>query len=105
MLLSSTGSNRIFYEKPLASKSLSETHSSLTLATSEFQDIDISLKVKTKEQLRQGSAPNPWEAAWVMWRYQADWHHYYFIFKSNGIELGKKQNEIQSDSHMFLYTA
>jgi len=105
MLISSTGNNKVFYEKPLAAKSASETHSALTLSTSQFQDVDIYLKVKTKQQLRQGSPPNPWEAAWIMWRYQDDWHHYYFIFKPNGIELGKKQNDSQSDSQVFLFTA
>jgi hypothetical protein len=63
------------------------------------------LKVKTNKQLRQNSAPNPWEVAWIMWRYQDDWHHYYFIFKPNGIELGKKHNENQAEEQIFLYTA
>jgi hypothetical protein len=41
---------------------------------------------KTDKQLRQNSTPNPWEVAWIMWRYQDDWHHYYFIFKPNGVD-------------------
>ena len=40
-----------------------------------------------------------------MWRFQDDWHHYYFIFKPNGVELGKKQNENQAEEQIFLYTA
>jgi hypothetical protein len=55
--------------------------------------------------LRQNSTSNPWEVAWIMWRYQDDWHHYYFIFKPNGVELGKKQNENQAEEQIFLYTA
>jgi hypothetical protein len=105
MLSSSATSNEVYYEKPQASKSPDETHSSLTLSTTLYRDLDVYLDVRTKEQLRRGSLPNPWEAAWITWRYQDDWHHYYFIFKPNGIELGKRQNDIHSDSQIFLFTA
>ncbi len=97
--------NTIFYEKPKISTSSNETHAALTLTTQAYENVEIQLKVKTSEQLRQNSTPNPWEVAWVMWRFQDDWHHYYFIFKPNGIELGKKQNENQAEEQIFLYTA
>ncbi len=97
--------NTVFYEKPKASTSVNETHAALTLTTQTYEDVEIQLKVKTSEQLRQNSTPNPWEVAWVMWRFQDDWHHYYFIFKPNGVELGKKQNENQAEEQIFLYTA
>jgi hypothetical protein len=100
-----TDTNTVFYEEPKTSTSPNETHAALTLTTQTYEDVEMHLKVKTNKQLRQNSAPNPWEVAWIMWRYQDDWHHYYFIFKPNGIELGKKQNENQAEEQIFLYTA
>lgn len=97
--------NTVFYEEPKTSTSPNETHAALTLTTQTYEDVEMHLKVKTNKQLRQNSTPNPWEVAWIMWRYQDDWHHYYFIFKPNGIELGKKQNENQAEEQIFLYTA
>ncbi len=95
----------VFYEEPKTSTSHNETHAALTLTTQTYDDVEIQLKVKTNEQLRQNSTPNPWEVAWIMWRFQDDWHHYYFILKPNGVELGKKQNENQAEEQIFLYTA
>jgi Domain of Unknown Function (DUF1080) len=97
--------NTIFYAKPKTSTSPNETHAALTLTTQIYEDVEMQLKVKTNEQLRQNSTPNPWEVAWIMWRFQDDWHHYYFIFKPNGVELGKKQNEDQAEEQIFLYTS
>jgi hypothetical protein len=97
--------NTVFYEEPKTSTSPNETHAALTLTTEAYEDVEMQLKVKTNEQLRQNSTPNPWEVAWIMWRFQDDWHHYYFIFKPNGVELGKKQNENQAEEQIFLYTA
>jgi Domain of Unknown Function (DUF1080) len=97
--------NTVFYEKPKTSTNPNETHAALTLTTQVYEDVEMHLKVKTDQQLRQNSTPNPWEVAWIMWHYQDDWHHYYFIFKPNGIELGKKQNDNQAEEQIFLYTA
>jgi hypothetical protein len=101
----SNNNNTVFYEKPKASTNPNETHAALTLTSQVYEDVEMHLKVKTNQQLRQNSIPNPWEVAWFMWRYQDDWHHYYFIFKPNGVELGKKQNENQTEEQIFLYTA
>ena len=103
--LTATDNNTVFYEEPKTSIRQNETHAALTLTTQTYEDVEMRLKVKTNMQLRQNSTPNPWEVAWIMWRYQDDWHHYYFIFKPNGIELGKKQNENQAEEQIFLYTA
>jgi Domain of Unknown Function (DUF1080) len=103
--ITSTNNNTVFYEQPKTSTSPNETHAALTLTTETYEDVEMQLKVKTNEQLRQNSTPNPWEVAWIMWRFQDDWHHYYFIFKPNGVELGKKQNENQAEEQIFLYTA
>jgi hypothetical protein len=98
-------SNTVFYQRPKTSTNPNETHAALTLTTQVHEDVEMHLKVKTNQQLRQNSTPNPWEVAWIMWRYQDDWHHYYFIFKPNGVELGKKQNDNQAEEQIFLYTA
>ena len=100
-----SNSNTVFYEKPKTSTNPNETHAALTLTTQVYEDLEMNLKVKTNQQLRQNSTPNPWEVAWIMWRYQDDWHHYYFIFKPNGVELGKKQNDNQAEEQIFLHTA
>ena len=97
--------NTVFYEQPKTSTSPNQTHAALTLTTQTYEDVEMHLKVKTNKQLRQNSTPNPWEVAWVMWRYHDDWHHYYFIFKPTGVELGKKQNENRAEEQIFLYTA
>jgi Domain of Unknown Function (DUF1080) len=103
--LAATENNTVFYEEPKTSIRPNETHAALTLTTQTYEDVEMYLKVKTNKQLRENSMPNPWEVAWIIWRYQDDWHHYYFIFKPNGIELGKKQNENQAEEQIFLYTA
>jgi hypothetical protein len=46
--------------------------------------------MRTVRQLRTGSAPNPWEAAWALWHYTDNEHFYYVILKPNGWELGKE---------------
>jgi hypothetical protein len=104
-LTTTTHNNTVFYEKPKTSINPNETHAALTLTTQSYEDMEMYLRAKTNQQLRQKSTPNPWEVAWIMWRYQDDWHHYYFIFKPNGVELGKKQNENQAEEQIFLYTA
>lgn len=103
--LAATENNTVFYEEPKTSIHPNETHAALTLTTQTYEDVEMYLKVKTNKQLRENSMPNPWEVAWIIWRYQDEWHHYYFIFKPNGIELGKKQNENQAEEQIFLYTA
>jgi hypothetical protein len=43
----------------------------------------------TTKQLRT-PAPNPWEVAWVVWNYTDNNHLYYFVLKTNGWEVGKR---------------
>lgn len=99
------GANNVFFEHPLASSSSSETHAALVLTTSQYDDFELSLDVRTDDQLRQGGTPNTWEVAWIMFRFGDNWHHYYFTLKTNGIELGKKDNDRQAEEQVFLYTA
>jgi hypothetical protein len=54
-------------------------------------------------QLREGlNPPNPWETAWIQFNYLDEWHQYYFILKPNGIELGKKDNNMQLEQQIYL---
>lgn len=108
-----TGKN-VFYEKPgIANspstinpdgKTTSGTHSALVLSTQKWQNFKLSLDMRTNQQLRQGT-PNSWEVAWVMFRFADDWHHYYFVLKTTGIEFGKKDTNCQCEQQVFLYTA
>lgn len=77
-------------EQPQASTSAGETHASLALGWNVNGNFTYTVSVQTVQQLRTGSAPNPWEVAWVLWNYTDDHHFYYFIPKPNGWELGKE---------------
>jgi hypothetical protein len=85
-----------------APTSPSETHSALITSKKTWSNVTFSVNETTLEQLRVGSAPNPWEVGWLMFRFQNLQNYYYFILKPNGIELGKKQG---SDAQIFLVTA
>ena len=61
----------------------------------------FSYTLTTLGQLRLGSAPNPWEVGWSMFRFRDLHDYYWFILKPNGWELGKKQG---SDVQIFLAT-
>lgn len=78
-----------------------ETHSSLLTTKQTWQDATISCTTSTLRQLRRGSAPNPWEVGWLMFRFKDLHHYYWFMLKTNGFELGKKQG---SDTQVFLVT-
>ena len=67
-----------------------ETHSALLTSKRTWSDQTFSFTTTTLAQLRQGSAPNPWEVGWVLWHYTDNTHFYSFIAKPNGWELGKE---------------
>jgi hypothetical protein len=75
------------------------THSALITSRRTWSDQTISFTTTTLNQLRTGSAPNVWEVGWVMFRFRDLANYYYFIVKTNGFELGKKQG---SDAQIFL---
>jgi hypothetical protein len=77
------------------------THSALVTSKSTWGDQTISVATTTLQQLRVGSPPNPWEVGWVMFHFRDLHDYYYFILKTNGFELGKKQG---SDAQIFLVT-
>jgi hypothetical protein len=84
-----------------APSSPAETHSALLTSNTTWGDQVFSYTAATLAQLRTGSAPNPWEVAWSMFRFTDLSHYYWFIVKPNGWELGKKQG---SDTQIFLAT-
>jgi hypothetical protein len=99
-----SGGNNILYEFPKISTQSGETHSSLILSTQKFSNSIIELDMRTGKQLRQNSPPNTWEAGWIMWRFADDFHHYFFVLKTNGIEFGKKDNNCNCEKQVFLNT-
>ena len=84
-----------------APSSPDETHSALLIGSQTWGDQTISLRMNTLSQLRTGSAPNVWEVGWVMFHFRDLENYYWFILKTNGYELGKKQG---SDTQIFLDT-
>ncbi|HEY7111023.1 MAG TPA: family 16 glycoside hydrolase, partial [Nitrososphaeraceae archaeon] len=96
--------NNILYEFPQTSKQKGETHASLLLSTQKVSNGIIEFDMRTDKQLRINDPPNTWEAAWVMWRYVDDFHHYYFVLKTNGIEFGKKDTSCHCEEQVFLKT-
>ena len=96
--------NYVFFEYPMTSTNENETYATLVFTTSKFKNFILSLDVRTDKQLRQNSPPNSWEVAWILFRYVDDFHHNYFILKTNGIELGKIDNIVQAEEQIFLYT-
>jgi len=67
----------------------SQTASSLVVSRLAWSDLSLSFDTTTLSQLRQ-PAPNPWEVAWVLFRYGDLAHYYWLALKPNGWELGKK---------------
>ena len=79
----------------------SDTHAPLIAAGDvAWKDYIFNVSMKTTRQLRP-SNPNPWEVGWLIFRYVDSKNFYYFVHKTNGIELGKLVNGTQK----FLYTA
>src|SRR5437868_15488679 len=55
-----------------------ETHSALLTSRATWGDQAFSYTMTTLGQLRLGSAPNPWEVGWSMFRFR-DLHDYYWF--------------------------
>ncbi|MCP4873430.1 MAG: calcium-binding protein [Proteobacteria bacterium] len=75
--------------RPQASLRPEETHAALVATVDHFEDVEVEAVVTTREQLREGSEPNPWETGWVMWNYTTNTSFYYVALKTNGWEIGK----------------
>ena len=90
------------------STSTSQTHSTLVTSTQKWGNLELDIDVKTVQQLRQNSSPNPWEVAWIFFRQTDTFHYYAFLVKPNGIEFDKKDCNTCTDpvqGQQFLVTA
>lgn len=79
----------------------SETHSALITTKRRWADHTVAFSTTTLKQLRRNTAPNTWEVGWVMFHFTDLENYYWFMLKTNGFELGKKQG---SDTQHFLVT-
>lgn len=91
---------------PMSATRPDETHAALTLANVAPQrDFVLTVNVMTEVQLRQNSAPNPWEVFWLLFNYTptaTGKNTNYFILKTNGVELGTATEQV---AQTFLQTA
>ena len=78
-----------------------ETRAPLLLTKEKYKDFILSLDVRTDKQLRPEN-PNPWEVAWVLWRYVDDTHFNYFTLKPNGTECGKYDGGVNPVDQLFI---
>jgi len=89
---------------PRAPTAPGETHSSLVTTNQSFGDLDMTVRVRTLNQSRTGSAANPWETAWLLWHFTDNTHFYYIVPKTNGFELGK-EDPAYPGAQRFLVTS
>jgi hypothetical protein len=68
------------------------THAALVTTRTEYRDLALSLRLRTREQLRHDT-PNPWEVGWVVWHYTDPGRFYALTLKPNGWELSKQDPE------------
>lgn len=102
---SASAGNNVMWLVPQASVGEFETHATFNLfIENQFADFDITVDLKTVQQLRTGFTPYAWETAWILFRYTDNWHHYYLVLKTSGIELGRKDYATEIEQQIFLVT-
>lgn len=84
------GDAKGFRLRPQIATKTEETHAGLVLGPQAGNALDLSCRVVTLAQLRQGSPPNTHEVGWLVWHYRDNEHFYYLMVKPNGWELGKR---------------
>ena len=90
---------------PLASSRPGETHAAFVVSQQVLDgEYDVRFTMNTREQLRTGSEPNPWEMGWFTFGYKPDGMFKYLILKPNGygVELGEFLGDWNQN---FLYTS
>lgn len=91
--------------RPAVATASDETHAGLatsrTVAVTEGEVTTVRATVTTRDQLREGQEPNPWEVAWLLWSYEANDHFYALVLKPNGWEVSK-QDPAHPGSQRFL---
>ncbi|BAW92868.1 hypothetical protein CHIBA101_1003 [Actinomyces sp. Chiba101] len=84
------------------------THAALAISTTaavaDRATQTITSMMTTEKQLREGTAPNPWEVAWLMWSFQDNEHFYALALKPNGWEVSK-QDPAYPGNQRFLASA
>lgn len=85
-------SPRLLRISPKAATAPDATHAGLVVSKTSFTQrcVNVETRMMTRKQLRQGSAPNPWETGWLIWDYLDNEHFTYLALKTNGWELGKR---------------
>jgi len=94
--------NNVLFLEPKPSTESTETRSALVLSALEYKDFVLSLDVMTERQLRQNTPPNPWEVAWIIWRWQDNTHFYYFNVAFDASEVGKYDGGQNPQNQKFL---
>lgn len=103
--------NGVMHMAPRVVTAPSQTSAPQLNSTRTFKNFQLDLDMRTNKQLRTGSTPNTWEAAWIIIRFTNEDpksnHHYYFVIKTNGTEFGKKDNPKDDptlERQIFLHT-
>ena len=97
--------NNVLTLIPKVSTQPSETHSAFVVSLASLKPpYRVQFNLTTVSQLRQNSAPNPWEVGWFVFGYKPDGKFKYISLKPNGygIELGES---LLNDVQNFLYTS
>ncbi|MDP3973136.1 MAG: hypothetical protein Q8P61_09550 [Candidatus Nanopelagicales bacterium] len=78
--------------QPATATGPESTHASLVVSRESYAPpcLRVGARLRTVNQLRQGSPPNPWEVGWLVWDYTDNDHFTYLALKPNGWELGKR---------------
>jgi len=106
---STTTSGNVFFLESPAALNKGESYSSLTLSTRSYKNFHMNLDVRTASQTREGSPPYPWNVAWIFWHAKGNGteemdrtHFYYFLAKTNGVEVGKYDGGSNPDDQIIL---
>lgn len=97
---SSVNSN-VMYQIPSVATSAGQTFATLNETVSSWENFELTVRIKTVQQLRQTDPPNNWERAWILFRIVDPTHAYYFVMKNSGCELGRSDLGI---NQIFLST-
>jgi 3-keto-disaccharide hydrolase len=96
------GTGRVLRLATRTPRNATETYSSLVHSTRTFGDLDFTVRLRTVKQLR--ATPNPWEVAWVLWRYTDNRHFYSFLVKPDGWELAKEDAAYPGNQRFLAYS-
>lgn len=86
------GTSRGLRLSPAAATAPGDTHAALVVSATVLSRpcINVTTRMRTSQQLRTGSSPNPWETGWLIWDFVDEAHFSYLALKPNGWELGKR---------------